>query len=134
MALKLQRRAEMITSENLLHRRLRRHPDQLRTGAGSFKRLLGSPYKTPSARGLLARINAAMISAQISPRNALTAIRIPQSIQKVDSRTKRVGQTIKRYTLYRTATSAGPTAPQLISLAAETVPAERPRSATAKTM
>ena len=42
MALKLRRRAEMVTNEDLLHRSGTRHPRLLRTGADSFKRVLGS--------------------------------------------------------------------------------------------
>src|SRR6266516_1662089 len=44
MALKLRRQAEMIINENLSHRSARRHRDPLRTGAGSFKRVLGSGH------------------------------------------------------------------------------------------
>jgi len=42
MALKLRRRAEVFTNGILPHRTRGRPPDRLRTGAGSFKRLLGS--------------------------------------------------------------------------------------------
>jgi hypothetical protein len=59
MALKLWRRAELITNDNLSHCSLRRHPTPLRTGADSFKRVLGSALLSqheqmdaPSAQGL----------------------------------------------------------------------------------
>ncbi len=42
MALKLRRRTEMVTNENLLHRSVIRHPKPLGTGAASFKRVLDS--------------------------------------------------------------------------------------------
>ena len=42
MALKLRRQTEVITDENLAHRRARRHPRPLGTGADSFKRVLDS--------------------------------------------------------------------------------------------
>jgi hypothetical protein len=42
MALKLRRQAGMFTNESLQHRTSRCHLDLLRTGAASFKRVLGS--------------------------------------------------------------------------------------------
>ena len=50
MALKLRRQADVITNENLSHLRSTRQPEPLRTGAGSFKRVLGSAHTGNSAR------------------------------------------------------------------------------------
>ena len=43
MALKLRRQAGVFTNGILLHRMSGRPPDSLRTGADSFKRVLGGP-------------------------------------------------------------------------------------------
>ena len=46
MALKLRRQAEVFTNESLAHRISTCPPDGLGTGAGSFKRVLGSTAKS----------------------------------------------------------------------------------------
>src|SRR2546425_11480552 len=55
MALKLWRQAELFTNESLPHRISRCHPASLRTGAASFKRVLGS-MTSASRRKLEVRV------------------------------------------------------------------------------